>query len=53
MSAWQAQDGLVLLRRHVAGQQYYDSTVVDTYYGERWFCSEAEAVAAGWSKSYR
>jgi len=36
---------------HVPGGRYYDATVIDTAKGERWFCSEAEAVAAGWQKS--
>lgn len=36
---------------HVRGQEYYDATVIDTSAGERWFCSEAEARAAGWRKS--
>ena len=36
---------------HVPGGRYYDATVIDTAKGERWFCSEAEAVAAGWRKS--
>jgi hypothetical protein len=36
---------------HVPGQRYYDDTVIDPRYGERWFCSEAEARAAGWRKS--
>ncbi|MBR3595094.1 hypothetical protein IKL45_02565 [Candidatus Saccharibacteria bacterium] len=36
---------------HVPGQRYYDSTKINTSAGERWFCSEAEAVAAGWRKS--
>lgn len=36
---------------HVLGQRYYESTVINTEKGERWFCSEAEAVAAGWRKS--
>lgn len=38
---------------HVPGQQYYNSTEIDTSAGERWFCSEAEAQAAGWRKSKR
>ena len=38
---------------HVPGQQYYDSTVIRPEYGERWFCSEAEARAAGWQKASR
>jgi hypothetical protein len=36
---------------HVPGQQYYDETVIDTMKGESWFCTEAEAVAAGWRKA--
>lgn len=38
---------------HVPGQQYYNNTEIDTSAGERWFCSEAEAQAAGWRKSKR
>ena len=38
---------------HVPGQQYYSQTKINTAYGERWFCSEAEAIRAGWRKSYR
>lgn len=29
----------------------YDQTIVQKYKGENWFCSEAEAVSAGFSKS--
>jgi endonuclease YncB( thermonuclease family) len=36
---------------HVPGGEYYDATQIDTSKGERWFCTEAEAVAAGWRKS--
>lgn len=36
---------------HVPGQQYYDVTGIDTARGERWFCSESDAVAAGWRRS--
>lgn len=36
---------------HVPGQQYYDETVVNEAAGERWFCTEAEAVAAGWRRA--
>jgi hypothetical protein len=36
---------------HVPGQAYYDETVVDPSEGERWFCTEAEAVANGWRRS--
>ena len=38
---------------HLPGQQHYDDTVIDKGYGERWFCTEAEAEAAGWRKSRR
>jgi hypothetical protein len=33
---------------HVPGNRYYDRTIVDERAGERWFCSESEAIAAGW-----
>lgn len=36
---------------HVPGQRYYDVTVVSGIYGERYFCSEAEARRAGWRRS--
>ncbi|MEI9403151.1 thermonuclease family protein [Mesorhizobium argentiipisi] len=36
---------------HMPGQKYYSSTVVTPSKGERWFCSEAEAQAAGWRRS--
>jgi len=36
---------------HVPGQEYYDETEIRTRSGERWFCSEAEALAAGWRRS--
>jgi hypothetical protein len=36
---------------HVPGQHYYDETIIDWTRGERWFCSEADARAAGWRKS--
>src|SRR3990172_3581913 len=38
---------------HVPGGYYYDDTVIDEAKGERWFCTEAEAVATGWRKSKR
>lgn len=38
---------------HVPGGQYYDKTVIDEAKGERWFCTEAEAIAAGWRRSKR
>lgn len=33
---------------HVPGGPAYDSVRIDEAAGERWFCSEAEAQAAGW-----
>ncbi len=36
---------------HVPGQKYYNDTVIQSSHGERWFCSEAEARAAGWRRS--
>lgn len=36
---------------HVPGQKYYDETRISASHGERWFCSEEEARAAGWRKS--
>lgn len=38
---------------HVPGQRDYDATVIRTKDGERWFCSEAEAQAAGWRRARR
>ena len=34
---------------HVPGSSAYASTKIDTSKGERWFCTEADALAAGWS----
>jgi len=36
---------------HVPGQRYYDKTVIRIEDGERWFCTEEEALEAGWRKS--
>ncbi len=36
---------------HVPGQEFYNDTIIRTEYGERWFCSEAEARSAGWRKA--
>ncbi len=38
---------------HVPGQEYYDSTMVDPSHGERWFCTEDEAQANGFRRSYK
>lgn len=37
---------------HVPGQKYYDSTIIEPAYGERWFCTEAEARTNGWRRSF-
>jgi hypothetical protein len=36
---------------HVPGQRYYSATKISASHGERWFCSEQEARAAGWRRS--
>jgi hypothetical protein len=36
---------------HVPGQKYYNDTRIQASHGERWFCSEEEARAAGWRRS--
>lgn len=36
---------------HVPGQRFYDETKISLSKGERWFCSEEAAVAAGWRRS--
>ena len=36
---------------HVRGQRYYWQTRINPFRGERWFCSEGAARAAGWRKS--
>ncbi len=36
---------------HVPGGKFYDNTLIEPEKGERWFCTEAEAVAAGWRRS--
>ncbi|RUW85321.1 thermonuclease family protein [Mesorhizobium sp. M1E.F.Ca.ET.063.01.1.1] len=38
---------------HLPGQEHYDETVISPGKGERWFCSEDEARAAGWRKARR
>lgn len=36
---------------HPPGCRYYAATKVDPARGERWFCTEQEAVAAGWRRT--
>ena len=38
---------------HLPGQRFYDRTTIDPAKGERWFCSEEEARAAGWRRALR
>jgi len=38
---------------HVPGGQYYSVTQIDELKGEMWFCTEEEAILAGWRKSLR
>ena len=38
---------------HTPGQRDYCKTVIDLSKGERWFCSAAEAEAAGWRAAKR
>lgn len=36
---------------HLPGQRYYRETIVNRDDGERYFCSELEALQAGWRRS--
>ena len=36
---------------HVPGGRYYEQTRINTSKGERWFCTESDARAAGWRRS--
>jgi hypothetical protein len=36
---------------YLAGGRYYDRQTIDPALGERWFCSEGQARAAGWQGS--
>jgi hypothetical protein len=36
---------------HLPGQKHYDEVTIEPEAGERWFCSEDEALANGWRKS--
>jgi hypothetical protein len=36
---------------HIPGQKFYSATTIRWRYGERWFCSEEAARAAGWRKA--
>lgn len=36
---------------HVPGAEDYELTVIDPMKGEKWFCTESEALANGWRKA--
>ena len=38
---------------HLPWQHFYGKTKINPDYGERWFCTEEEAVANGWRRSQR
>lgn len=38
---------------HRPGQRHYEQVTIHEHRGQRWFCSEAEAEAAGWRASLR
>ena len=38
---------------HLPGMEDYESTIIDPAKGEKWFCTETEAIARGWSKAPR
>lgn len=38
---------------HLPGDDFYDQTVINTNYGERWFCTSEAAEANGWRRSYQ
>ncbi|TPM11516.1 hypothetical protein FJ960_01880 [Mesorhizobium sp. B2-3-11] len=38
---------------HMPGDKFYSETIIRPEYGERWFCSQQEAQAAGWTRARR
>lgn len=38
---------------HLPGMEDYEATIITPEKGERWFCTEAEAIAHGWRKAPR
>ncbi|MGB5961334.1 MAG: cold shock domain-containing protein [Coleofasciculaceae cyanobacterium] len=38
---------------HLPGMEDYENTRIESKHGERWFCTEQEARAAGWRKAPR
>ena len=47
------RNGVEMRIYHAPWSRYYDKTRINTRKGERWFCTEAEALAAGWRAPYR
>ena len=37
---------------HIPGWKDYATTIIDTDYGEQWFCTEWDAYKAGWRAPY-
>lgn len=38
---------------HLPGMEDYESTIINPESGEKWFCTEPEAIANGWRKAPR
>ncbi|MCP2730423.1 sunset domain-containing protein [Limnofasciculus baicalensis] len=38
---------------HLPGMRDYNITVIDMLRGEKWFCTEAQALSNGWKKAPR
>jgi endonuclease YncB( thermonuclease family) len=38
---------------HLSSQEFYERTSIDESKGERWFCSEEEALKSGWRRALR
>jgi hypothetical protein len=38
---------------HLPGMKDYQITAISPEKGERWFCTESEAIASGWKKAPR
>ncbi|MCY7335991.1 MAG: hypothetical protein LH613_07215 [Chamaesiphon sp.] len=38
---------------HLPGMEDYEITIISPEKGEKWFCTESEAIANGWKKAPR
>ncbi len=38
---------------HLPGTEDYEITIISPEKGEKWFCTESEAIASGWKKAPR